>query len=189
MRSLSARSGAVEVIEPVRIGRADAAEFVRRFHRHHDPDQGDRFCLGAWAEGRIVGVAVVGRPRAPLIDQQAVVEVTRCCVEEVDGKGYKNACSWLYSSAAEQAKRFGFRAIITYTLSTESGSSLRALGWWPEQLENVDRHEWSNRDGRIEAAHGDVRWLKLLNYDFHPAELVLSKLQRRRERQRDLFLT
>ena len=45
------------------------------------------------------------------------------------------------------------------------------------------------RIGRADAAEYVRRWLKLLNYDFHPAELVLSKLQRRRERQRDLFLT
>jgi len=71
---------------------------------------------------------MVGRPVARAIDQQQVVEVTRCCTD-----GTRNACSFLYSGSAEVARHKGFAAIITYTMTRESGASLRALGWWGEE--------------------------------------------------------
>ena len=35
----------------------------------------------------------------------------------------------LYAAAARAAKAMGYRKIITYTLDTEPGTSLRAAGW------------------------------------------------------------
>ena len=35
----------------------------------------------------------------------------------------------LYAAAARAAKAMGYRKIITYTLDTEPGASLRAAGW------------------------------------------------------------
>ncbi len=40
----------------------------------------------------------------------------------------------------------GFRAVVTYTLQKESGASLRAVGWWPHELDERDP-EW-DFDGR-----------------------------------------
>jgi len=35
----------------------------------------------------------------------------------------------LYSAAARAAKAMGYRKIVTYTLDTENGASIRAAGW------------------------------------------------------------
>ena len=38
-------------------------------------------------------------------------------------------CSFLYAAAARAAKAMGYWKIITYTLDTENGASIRAAGW------------------------------------------------------------
>ena len=52
------------------------------------------------------------------------LEVTRLCTN-----GAKNACSFLYGAAARAAAAMGYKRIITYTLESENGASLRASGW------------------------------------------------------------
>lgn len=106
-----------------------AQRFVRSLHRHHPAPVGHRFSIGAYdtAAGRLVGVAVVGRPSARLLDQRRVVEVTRLCTD-----GTTNACSLLYGASARAAAALGYFCVITYTLSSEDGASLRASGWWGE---------------------------------------------------------
>ena len=71
-----------------------------------------------------MGVAIVGRPVSRYLDNGLTLEVTRLCTT-----GEKNACSMLYSAAARAAKAIGYRKIITYTLDTEAGASIRAAGW------------------------------------------------------------
>ncbi len=41
----------------------------------------------------------------------------------------KNVCSFLYGAAARAAAAMGYNRIITYTLDSENGASLRASGW------------------------------------------------------------
>jgi hypothetical protein len=152
----------VSGLRACRIDQAKARDFVRRHHRHHDPDQGWRFGLGAWTGERgLAGVIVVGRPRTNSIDQERVVEVTRCCTD-----GTRNACSFLYARAAEAAAALGFDAIITYTLDAEAGASLRALGWWGETAATPGK-SWSHARRLREARRGTdlgskTRWLKIL---------------------------
>lgn len=55
----------------------DANAFVLALHRHHKPVVGHRFSVGCEADGRLVGVAIVGRPVARMTDHTAVAEVTR----------------------------------------------------------------------------------------------------------------
>jgi len=43
--------------------------------------------------------------------------------------GTRNACSMLYGAAWRAAKALGYRKLITYTLASEPGTSLRAAGW------------------------------------------------------------
>ncbi|MBE1466197.1 hypothetical protein H4W33_005209 [Kibdelosporangium phytohabitans] len=58
-----------------------AAQFIATHHRHHRPPAGHKFSIGVCdAEtGRLVGVAVVGRPVARLYDDGDTLEVTRSC--------------------------------------------------------------------------------------------------------------
>jgi hypothetical protein len=101
----------------------EANEFVRLHHRHHGPVPGAKFCLGIADGGRIVGVAIVGRPVARHLDGWTL-EVNRSCTD-----GTKNANSMLYGAAWRAARALGYQRLVTYTLPEEGGSSLRAAGW------------------------------------------------------------
>lgn len=103
---------------------AEANAFVAAHHRHHKPVVGHKFSIGCEQDGRLVGVAIVGRPVSRYLDDGLTLEVTRLATT-----GEKNACSMLYAAAARAAKAIGYRKIITYTLETEDGTSVRAAGW------------------------------------------------------------
>ncbi len=102
----------------------EANAFVAEHHRHHKPVTGHKFSLGCVRDGLLVGVAIVGRPVSRYLDDGRTVEVNRLC-----STGEKNVCSFLYGAAARAAKALGYERIITYTLDTEPGTSLRAAGW------------------------------------------------------------
>jgi hypothetical protein len=103
----------------------EANEFVRLHHRHHGTVQGAKFALAVADEGgAVVGIALVGRPIARLLDDGITLEVTRVATD-----GSSNACSALYSAARRVARELGYKKIITYTLASEPGTSLKAVGW------------------------------------------------------------
>jgi len=102
----------------------DANAFVTLLHRHHKRTAGHKFSISVW-DGEVVrGVCIVGRPVARLLDDGWTLEVNRCCTD-----GVKNGCSMLYGAARRSAKAMGYKKIITYTLPSEGGVSLRASGW------------------------------------------------------------
>jgi hypothetical protein len=103
----------------------EAHAFVARVHRHHKPSRGGRFAIGVSRDGAVVGVAVVGRPVARGSQDGWTAEVTRVAVEE----GVPNACSMLYGACWRACRAMGFRRLVTYTLESEPGTSLRAAGW------------------------------------------------------------
>lgn len=103
----------------------EAAAFVKAHHRHHPPPVGHKFSIGvADDSGTLVGVAMVGRPVARHYDDGMTLEVNRSCTT-----GEKNVNSMLYGAAWRAAKALGYSRLITYTLASESGSSLKASGW------------------------------------------------------------
>jgi len=103
----------------------EANAFVAQHHRHHKPVPGHKFSLGVADEtGAIRGVAIVGRPVARMLDNGLTLEVNRVATD-----GCPNACSALYGAAWRAAKALGYRRLITYTLNTEPGTSLRGAGW------------------------------------------------------------
>ena len=112
------------MLELIPISLADANAFVAEHHRHHKPVTGHKFSVGCTENGCLVGVAIVGRPVSRFLDDGFTLEVNRLCTT-----GTKNACSFLYAAAARAAKAMGYRKIITYTLDSEPGTSLRAAGW------------------------------------------------------------
>lgn len=106
---------------------ADAKVIVKRLHRHHDPPLGGLFALGVVDEsGTLRGVAIVGRPVARKLDDGWTCEVTRVATD-----GCPNACSALYGAAWRAARALGWRRMLTYTLPSEGGASLRGAGWRP----------------------------------------------------------
>lgn len=102
----------------------EANAFVDKIHRHHQSVYRDKFRVGCEENGKLVGVANVGRPLSRYLDDGKTLEVLRLCTD-----GTKNACSFLYSRCARIAKELGYEKIITYILETESGDSLNASGW------------------------------------------------------------
>lgn len=110
------------MLVPISLKEANA--FVAAHHRHHKPVVGHKFSLGCVQGERLVGVAIVGRPVSRYLDDGRTLEVNRLC-----STGEKNVCSFLYGAAARAAKALGYERIITYTLDTEPGTSLRAAGW------------------------------------------------------------
>jgi hypothetical protein len=74
--------------------------------------------------GKIVGVAIVGRPVSRFRDDGLTAEITRLCTD-----GTRNACSFLYGAASRAAFALGFKRIGTYILASEPGTSLTAAGW------------------------------------------------------------
>lgn len=102
----------------------DANAFVAEHHRHHKSTRGHKFSIGCEMDGRMVGVAIMGRPVSRYLDNGRTLEVNRLCTT-----GERNACSMLYAAAARAAKAMGYHKIITYTLDSEPGTSLRAAGW------------------------------------------------------------
>jgi hypothetical protein len=109
-------------ITPITI--REANQYVRTYHRHHGPVTGAKFALAVSDESGVRGVALVGRPVARHYDDNWTLEVNRCCTD-----GVTNGCSMLYAAAWRAARAMGYRRLITYTLQSESGASLRGAGW------------------------------------------------------------
>ena len=128
------------------ISQSEANAFIKQHHRHHKPSVGWKFGIGVNDGSEVVGVVVVGRPVARGADDGWPLEVTRCCTD-----GTKNAASMLYGASWRASKAMGYKRLITYTLDTESGVSLKAAGWsligstnggsWPTPSRpRVDKH-------------------------------------------------
>tara|TARA_R110002049_G_C8781683_1_gene530835 strand:+ start:53 stop:529 length:477 start_codon:yes stop_codon:yes gene_type:complete len=103
-----------------------ANNFVTEHHRHNKKCQGHRFSIGCVKDKELVGVAICGRPLSRRLDSQFVLEVLRVCIKD---PAPKNACSYLYGRAWTIWQAMGGKKILTYTLATESGSSMKAVGW------------------------------------------------------------
>ena len=102
----------------------EARAFVDKHHRHHRAPQGGKFAIGVNNGETVVGVIIVGRPVARLLDDGWTAEVTRCCTD-----GTKHAASKLYAAAWRAARAMGYRRLISYTLKEERGTSLLAAGY------------------------------------------------------------
>lgn len=104
---------------------AEAKAYVEQHHRHHPPALGGVFQIAVSDEDeKVRGVAMVGRPVARAYADGWTLEVNRVATD-----GCENACSALYGAAWRAAKALGYRRLITYTLASESGSSLKGAGW------------------------------------------------------------
>jgi hypothetical protein len=135
------------MIELRPVTQADAFDFIRKHHRHHNVPVGALWWHGVHNdEGVLVGVAIVGRPVARKLDDGLTVEVTRLCTD-----GTQNSCSILYGAARRVAKDKGYRRGITYTLPEEGGASLRASGWF--YLGETPGKSWSVKSRPREDKH------------------------------------
>lgn len=112
-------------IAPVSLREANA--YVAEVHRHHPPVRGHKFSVSVRDEtGAIRGVAIAGRPVSRMLDNGETLEILRVATD-----GSLNACSMLYGAVRRAAIAMGYsgKNVITYTLQSETGSSLKASGW------------------------------------------------------------
>lgn len=125
------------------ISLAKAKAFVLEHHRHCNPPAGWRFGAGIRNGAEIIGVVMVGRPVARMLDPKGVLEVNRLCLSTNIAEGLAwNACSMAYGWAAREARRRSYPKIVTYTRADEPGTSLIAAGWVVESR-TKGRH-WSS---------------------------------------------
>lgn len=143
-------------VVPLTIKRAN--QIVLEWHRHNKPTQGGRFAIGAEHDGILVGVAIIGRPMARMLGGDTIAEVTRLCVID---DAPKNACSFLYGACRRVWFSMGGKRLITYTLKTESGASLRGAGWTPT-AETATGQQWGRanrpREDQAVVAQAKIRW-------------------------------
>ena len=124
----------------VPINLKEANEFVSNFHRHNKPVVGAKYSIGCSDGDRLVGTAIVGRPIAIKKDDGVTAEVTRCCVLDDAPKG---SWSFLYACCWRAWRAMGGIRLITYTLASESGASLRGSGWRVVHESQVKKNGWS----------------------------------------------
>lgn len=102
-----------------------ANQFISQFHRHNKKVTGHKFSIGIFDGDELMGVAIVGRPVARMADDGLTLEVLRSCTKPGAPKGTN---SKLYGHCKKIAQVMAYRRLITYTLTEESGSSLKAVG-------------------------------------------------------------
>ena len=155
-------------LELVPVTLKEGRRFIGEHHRHNANAQPItwKFGVGVESDGVLVGVAMAGLPVARMINDRFTIEVSRTCTD-----GTPNANSMLYGAIARAAKALGYRRLITYTLSEEPGTSLKAAGWIvdPDGAESNPR--WQHRakhasyemdlfGNRRLPAGPKVRWLR-----------------------------
>jgi len=104
-------------------------------------------------EGKLVGVAIAGRPVARRLDDGTTLEILRVATD-----GTPNACSWLYARVVKIARLLGYSRVITYTLEEECGACLRAVG--ARIVGKVEPQEWSvpSRPRRTQPVYAKRKW-------------------------------
>jgi len=126
-------------IKPITL--AEANYYVDKNHRHHRATVGGKFAISCWNNEIMVGVAICGRPVSRYLDNGEILEINRVCTD-----GTKNACSMLYGACCRIAKEMGYKKVITYILTSESGTSLIASSFILEKEKAGGTHWTGERD-------------------------------------------
>jgi hypothetical protein len=170
-----------------------AAQLNRQLHRHAPGLSGALWAVGIARGDLVLGTAVVGRPKARMLDSGALepkllLEVTRVAVPaglEQDGHG--GAASMLYGAVSRACHAQGTHSLMTYTRTDEKGTTLVAAGWYRE----LDLHgqpaifgggQWGRPSrGRATSDNDSLRHRWWTTWS---AQLAVIKAQLRAERQR-----
>ena len=139
-------------VQPVTLGTANT--FVHAWHRHSRQVVGHLFSLGLFGDDLALhGVAIVGRPVARALDDGHTAEVTRLATD-----GTRNACSMLYAAACREARQRGYQWVITYTLASETGASVRAAGFRFSGYVTGKQWNTPSRPRRLREVEDRRRW-------------------------------
>lgn len=143
-------------LKPVELRTANA--WIDAVHRHHPPVRGHRFSVAVVdGDDQLRGVGVAGRPKARVLQQNGYIEIVR-----IASDGTANVCSMLYGALRRASVALGYPAdrIVTYTLGTEPGTSLRAAGFVLDGV--TDGGSWDRPSRRRKDAapiEPKLRWL------------------------------
>lgn len=138
-----------------------ANAFVAQWHRHNGKTSiAGVIACGLMVDKDLIGVAIGGRPVARGADDGLTFEVHRCCVVT---DAPKNSCSKLYGAIKRAALALGYTRIITYTLASEKGASVKAAGFVQTDFLKP-RSGWAcegrrPRKGLITDMVAKVRWV------------------------------
>jgi hypothetical protein len=122
---------------------SEANKFVNQYHRHNKKTawNGGKFAIGSYDdELGVVGVAIVGNPIARCLMDGFTAEVLRTCVRP---DAPKNCNSFLYGACWRIWRQMGGKKLVTYTLKSEAGASLKGAGW--KIIAEVKGHNGWNR--------------------------------------------
>lgn len=155
---LSAPHTALWAIVPTTLRKAN--DFVASHHRHtgRTSRNGGKFAIGLAKDGALAGVAIVGNPLSATLMDGFTAEVTRLCVTE---NAPDSACSRLYAACWRAWKSMGGTRMITYTLESEPGTSLKAAGWVKVGKTRPTDGGWRKNDGK---ARTETPVLALVKY-------------------------
>lgn len=136
----------------------EASAYINQHHRHHRATVGCKFCISVVGDdGLVRGVAVCGRPVSRYLDDGYTLEINRVCTD-----GTRNACSMLYGAATRTAKEMGYRKVITYTLASEDGASLRASNFVCDGEAGGEHWTGVRNKGQDIPAEMKKRWSKTI---------------------------
>lgn len=154
-------SSLVTKLEAIPITLQEASTYIDRHHRHNAGPKFHKFsvCLRVPGEPEPVGVAVASTPKARHQMDDETLEINRCCTDP----RYADVCSCLYARAIRIGREMGYRRFLTYTLPSESGSSLRAVGFQPDGVTKASADGWNSpsrhRDTAQYPAGEKIRWV------------------------------
>lgn len=146
-----------------------AKAFIAEHHRHNPPPAGWLFGYACYNGPDLVGVVWAGRPVSRHINHFKVIEINRNCVrDDLRPQLVKDACSMLYGAAAREAERLGYLSVITYTLESESGTTLKAAGFERSPVPTRAGDSW-DKPGRRRVqkspTEAKYRWTRTLKPD------------------------
>lgn len=126
----------------------EANDFVAAYHRHNGRTarNGGKWAIGVSDGENMIGVAIVGNPLSASFMDGVTAEVLRVCT--VDG-AQLGAASFLYSRCWRIWKEMGGAKLVTYTLQTEGGTSLKAAGYQVIAEASKVRENWNKGKGNL----------------------------------------
>ena len=146
-------------LEIVPIGLKGARAYVAHYHRHNIAPVGGKFAIAVMGDDDLHGVAICGRPVSRHLDDGRTLEIYRNCTD-----GTRNACSKLYGACLRIARNMGYHRVITYTLESENGASLKASNFTCEG--EAGGKAWTGRRERdyyVSPPEKKKRWIYYLN--------------------------
>ena len=135
----------------------EASDYINKHHRHHGATAGCKFCIGLYDGEKLIGCAVCGRPVSRYLDNGLTCEINRVCTD-----GTRNACSMLYGACCRVAKAMGYRKIITYTLESEPGTSVKASNFQNDGTAGGEIWTGTRRRDNGVPQERKTRWIKWL---------------------------